>query len=256
MCQKTNIWGVVTFFLVLAAMAVGQFAFALEEEKLMIYYFNRPPYYIKSDGIPRGFIMIFVKRVLDLAGIEAHYVELPPKRILAELKKPHQACSPGWFKTPDRETDYIFSAPIYKDAPLTFVMEKRHEAPSRVTVDELLKFLRSSRSPGLICGFSYGPFLDAVFSKEQSAKCVSTPVLNAVKMVAAGRLDFTITFPEEFGYIARNYPELVEMLTVVPIDGSSDGNKRHLMCSKGLRKDFLDRINVAIRQMLPWLDQD
>lgn len=223
-------------------------------EELTIYYFHRPPYYVRTGTIPKGFLMVFVNRVLESSGIKPVYVEIPPKRILEELKKPQQACSPGWFKTPDRERDYIFSAPIYRDAPLTFIVRKNQDVPSKVSLDELLKFLRSSRFPGLICGFSYGPFLDSVFSKEQTSRCVGAPVVNVVKMVAAGRLDFTITFPEEFGYIAKNYPELLEILITIPIDGIPEGNKRYLMCSKGLHEELLARINAGIRELVSWLD--
>jgi len=71
--------------------------------------------------------MILTRKVFEKAGIEVEFKEIPPKRILHELTKPQPACSPGWFKTPEREKLYLFSAAIYQDAPLTFVARKSED---------------------------------------------------------------------------------------------------------------------------------
>ncbi|MCX7822725.1 MAG: transporter substrate-binding domain-containing protein [Syntrophobacterales bacterium] len=227
-----------------------------KENNLTIYYFHRPPYYFKTNGAsPKGFIMTFVVKVFERAGLEVDFQEFPPKRILEELKKPKRACSPGWFKTPDREKLYLFSAPIYRDAPLTFVMSRQNAEDSKITVKEMIAFIRSSRVPGLICGFSYGPFLDSIFSKEELfTRCISTSVVNVLKMIATKRVDFTIIFSEEFGYIFNNYPELRKSLATMVIDGVHEGNKRYLMCSKGLSERTIERINESIRSIVSWLD--
>lgn len=39
--------------------------------------------------------MAFFEKVLEKSGIKARFQELPPKRILDDLKKPKNACSPG-----------------------------------------------------------------------------------------------------------------------------------------------------------------
>ncbi|MEJ5300049.1 MAG: transporter substrate-binding domain-containing protein [Thermodesulforhabdaceae bacterium] len=233
---------------------IASYGFASDDvSKLTVYYFHRPPYYVKTDGEPKGFLMVFVERVLEKAGIEAEFKEVPPKRILEELKKPQLACSPGWFKTPEREELYLFSATIYQNAPLTFVVTKSKEK-TRITLDEISNLFKSSRDPGIVCGFSYGPFLDAVFSTEKATRCISTDVLNVVRMVSAGRVDFTLISPEELGYIASIYPELRESIAMVPIEGIPEGNRRYLMCSKGVTPDMMDRINRAIHELVSWLD--
>ena len=232
------------------------YGFASDEKpKLTIYYLHRPPYYVRTDDKPQGFIMILTRKVFEKAGIEVEFKEIPPKRILHELTKPQPACSPGWFKTPEREKLYLFSAAIYQNAPLTFVARKsENNGRTKISLDEMITFLKASRRPGLICGFSYGPFLDALFASAQTTECLSTSVLNVLKMVAEGRADFTILSPEELGYLISRYPDLKESLAIISIEGIPEGNRRYIMCSKGVPSHVMESINEAIRAIVPWID--
>lgn len=246
---------IATWFLLVSSVNFFFIEGMADQSNLIIYYFHRPPYYIKTDNLPKGFIMAFVRKVIEKSGIGVTFEEMPPKRILEELKKPRRACSPGWFKTPDREKLYLFSAPIYRDAPMTFIMARsKDEKFQKITVEETVAFIRSSQKPGIICGFSYGPYLDALFSREQISRCVTTSVLNVLKMVSIGRLDLTIMFSEEFGYIAANHPELLSMLSVISVEGSHAGSRRYLMCSKGIEKELFERINKNITELVDWLE--
>lgn len=242
-------------FCLIGLLAIASSCVAAEKEDLLIYYFHRPPYYIRTDGIPKGFIMAFVEKVLEKSGIKARFQELPPKRILESLKTPKNACSPGWFKTPEREELYLFSAAIYRDAPMGFVVRKPwNGSPERISLHDLKFFIKSSRNPGFICGFSYGPSINDIFSYTHVSRCITTSVVNIIKMVSLGRVDFTIVSLEEFGYIIVNHPDLRESLWVMTIQGTDNDNKRYLMCSKGISPELFERINQNILEIVSWLD--
>ncbi len=240
-------------FLILLVQFIG-FSKEIKAEELKVYYFHRPPYYEKTPQGPGGFLMNISKLIFEKAEIKVTYEEMPPKRILETLKKPKPACSVGWFKTPQRETFLQFSKPIYISIS-SVIVARKEENIEPVDIKKLRKlFSLSPGRIGIICSFSYGTHIDLII-KELDETCSTTNVINLFKMTAGRRLAFVLSFPEEAGYILKNYEDLGKKLTMIPVEGISQNFIRHIVCSKATPATIMERLNSEIQKRLWWLDR-
>lgn len=215
---------------------------------LTVYYFHRPPYYIKQgDRAPGGFLVDVTRIVLDQAGISYQLIELPPKRILQKIEQNEYCCSIGWFKNPEREKFALFSDIIYQNRPTVIVV--RQGAASGFSEKPALKQLMESHLVlGVIEGFSYGPKIDAAISLfKPKIYGISGDSENLLKMICNQHLDYAFMAPEEAAYIVGKDSLLKPVLQIIEIDEEPMGNERYLMFSKMAGSEIVDRVNAAIQ---------
>jgi polar amino acid transport system substrate-binding protein len=236
---------------VLLSLVLGLSAvFQLSSQELQVYYFPRPPLYIKAaDGTPGGFITEIARLVLNSANVSYKFVEFPSSRVEPSLKNRDFAVGLGWFKNPTREEWANFSDPIYQDLPSVAIVNNSKLA---VTGQEttLTKLLTLNLTMGTIDGFSHGSFADSLITQlnPKTEKLIGEQA-NLVAMVARGRADFMLLGLEEAGYLLETSPDLARSLSIVKLTDWPAGNFRYFMFSKAVPQATLTRINQAITQV-------
>lgn len=238
-----------TIVLLALALAISSVPAAFAQE-LQVYYFPRPPLYIKAaSGTPTGFLIETARLILDEAKVPYRIVEMPSARVEPSLRNRDYAVGLGWFKNPAREEWANFSDPIYQDLPSVAVVNKSKVASlgTQVTMTNLMK---SGLTLGMIDGFSYGAFADAAIARDapRTEKIVGEQA-TLIAMVARGRADYLIIGLEEAGFLMETDPASAASLTIVRINDWPAGNFRHFMFSKSVEKATLDRINAAIAKV-------
>lgn len=230
-----------------------EIAKGIDNRIFTIYYFERLPYYHKSDqnngnepSKPEGFLMEITEKIFNLANIKHKYVLETPKRILQIVKKYETAVSVGWFKTKERENNYKFSIPLYQDKPYVIVVNryKKEKLPSNPTLDNILK---SDLILGVIDGFSYGELIDKKILEYNPEK-ITFPYIykNILELISSFRCDYTFMNYEEAYWIIKNDDNLSLKIAIVKINNLPFSNKRYLIFNKNVDLKILEDINNSI----------
>ncbi|WCL53927.1 substrate-binding periplasmic protein [Gimibacter soli] len=238
------------------ALAAGCFAFPLQAaDPLTIAYPERKPYhYTDEHGTPTGLLTDVLKKALVAAEIEARFVVMPTQRALALVRQTDPICSISWFKTPDRQPYARFSIPIWQDAPHVLVARAEHrDLLSRFSLMRDIHFDTPVRI-GVIDNVSYGPFLDDIFRLQGRGftlvKLVNNDA-NMYRMLDQGRFDLMVASELDLaaGLAAAELPT-----THVAAQSYPDippGGKRRMMCSKAVDAALIDRLDAALRPLVP-----
>jgi polar amino acid transport system substrate-binding protein len=231
---------------ILLAMALPAGAIA---QSLLMVFRDKPPYSFIDNGVAKGFLLERTRRVLSLAGIEAEFREMPPKRIFFEIEKNEQMiCSFGWYKIPEREKYARFSAPIHQDKP--HIVLAGPQSASVVRKHGTLAALMSD--PALTMagagGVSYGPELDPIISKFAGKVDLSLQSpLQVVKKIAAKRADFMFIDQEDFNYLTESSVDFRnDGLVRIDYPDMPEGLKRYILCSQRVNENTMQKINAAI----------
>ncbi|WP_199155855.1 hypothetical protein, partial [Chromobacterium sp. ASV23] len=104
--------------------------------------------------------------------ISIEWVLVPANRVLENIKRNNEEiCTPGWYKTPEREEYARFSLPIYKDKPLVGLARSDFNFKPGISAKELLS------SPGIKLlvkqNFSQGAYMDALIAKMPRDQVIS-----------------------------------------------------------------------------------
>ena len=217
---------------------------------LTVYFSEQPPFSIVEGQT--GSLLNLTKAILTEAGIRARFIELPPNRILELLRTGQpDALGVGWFKTPDRESWGRFSQPIFQDKPVVALVNSRVAASlgSNVHLEALLS---SGLTLGLQGGMSLGPAID------QKIRTLGLLPLETVvdlphllRMVQAGRMDYTLLGEDEAQYLFDHDPSLIPGLVFVRLAEPPPGNLRHFLYPGSFEPTLLARIDTAIEKVSP-----
>ena len=213
---------------------------------------EKAPYYYTENGVAQGFLLQRTKDIFAAAGIEAHFVEEPQKRIWANLE--HGAtnyCSISWYRLPEREAIVQFTRPIHYDPPQTLLI-----APGAVAQVEAHATLASLLADpqltlGVVDGVSYGPALDALIAHSTNQVMRRTvSVNNMMRMLAAGRASFMFADREDWNYY---HAQDKSRITAVRHDfpDMPPGLKRYMVCTRDVPAAVIDKLNQAIATLVP-----
>lgn len=224
-------------------------ALAQDEQVLLLFVFDRPPYYALERGQPAGGMVLDIAlEVFKRAGIPVEVREMPPSRILANFESRDIAgCAVGWLRIPEREKFARFSLPLYVDKPLGVVMypEKAREfGPS----PSLKTLLAADLTWGARQGFSYGMALDATLRQLPTGHVSFFSDTGAMlRLVAQHRLDVMPISPEELSAYLDAEPGLEHALRFLPLADASPDFSRHIMCDRSVDQAVMARLDAAIR---------
>lgn len=230
----------------LAALVLPRWAVAAP---LLMVYRDKPPYSFVENGVAKGFLLERTARVLNRAGIEAQFREMPPKRIFFEIEKNQQAiCSFGWYKLAEREKYALYSGPLHQDqahlvlaGPRSVDTVRRHATLQGLMADATLIWAGAD-------GVSYGPELDRLIAAfaGQLERTLQSP-LQVAKKIAAQRADFMFIDREDLKYLNASSADF-HGSALVPIEypDMPPGLKRYILCSQQVGAPVMRRINAAI----------
>ena len=232
-------------------LTTGLSGVAQSQTPLTIEYRDKPPYTYTVAGKPAGFLMERTARLLRRAGIDARFAEVPVRRTLMNLQANTTAvCSPGLYKTPERESFARYSLPIHRDRPHT-VLAHASVAPQIRRLPRVSRlFSEPQFQPGLVDGVSYGAQLDQwlAATPKPPLRAQLSP-MQLVRMVAAHRVDYMLIDQEDLNWLRKD-PELSELpLVHVDFPDMPRGELRYIACSQQVTPQMLERINQAIREL-------
>lgn len=214
---------------------------------LTVAWREKPPYSYTENGVPKGFLLEQARQIFEAAGVPARFVNEPQKRIWANFQ--HSArnyCSFGWYRLPERETVAQYSMATHIDQPHVVLVHPA--ALARVREHASLKSLLGDRelTLGLVDGVSYGPELDAMIAasgNRMMKRTVDTATM--IRMVAAGRASYIFVDREDW-YHLRGRDNQLQSLAPLDFADMPPGLKRHIVCSRDVSAETMDRLNRAI----------
>jgi uncharacterized protein (TIGR02285 family) len=225
-------------------------------QRITVEYRDKPPYSFTDRGQPAGFLLKRTIEIMKLAKVEAVYVEMPLKRIMNDIQaNQEELCSPSWYKLPEREKFARFSLPIHQDKPHV-VLASGATAPALRALSSMSALMADTRfSLGVVEGVSYGPELDKAIAAmaRPPIRAVISPVQLA-KMVAVRRADYMLIDQEDLNWIDTRGEINALNLVRINYPDAPEGLKRYLMCSRQVDPRTMERIDQAIRQLLPELN--
>ena len=215
---------------------------------ITLHWYPRPPMQYVENGKLHGIVIDPTISAFKTAGIPIHWHETPASRILAVIRANQgMDCSPGWYKTPEREAFGQYTLPILHDSGLVVVV--RQGLFIGAEKEDAASFLKT---PGLRIlwkqDFSYGPFFgklvpDLVPVDQIIKTSADMPII--LKMIQAGRADATIVSREEIDYLSRSMFAPTEFRELAFRD-SPPGGYRHILCSRNVPAEIIVRLNSAI----------
>ena len=227
--------------------------------ELTVYYFERMPFFGDRDGKAAGLLIDVSRLVLDEAGIDYRFVNVPVVRLFDSLRKPGNSCLAGAHRTKERETIYAYSDDfIYRDQSFRIVINKakRKALPERPTIRQILE---SGLRLGVAEGYVYGNWLDRKIVEHQprlQKVNIGNDSEKMHKMIIGGRFDYMFAVAEEARHIVAEDREHSDNLTTVEIADAPQGNMRYLLCSKGIDAAMMKKINAAIKTIKPSRDYE
>ncbi|MGM9483865.1 transporter substrate-binding domain-containing protein [Roseateles sp. NT4] len=242
----------------LLAVTVASCAGATVAQPLTIEYRDKPPYTHTVDGKPAGFLMERTIKLLKRAGVQAQYAEVPIRRTLQHLQA-NQAplCSPGLYKNPEREAFARFSLPIHRDKPHVVLAHAAVAVQIRAIPRIAQLFADGSLQPGLMEGVSYGQQLDQLLaSAARPPLRAQLAPLQLARMVGVRRVDYMLIDEEDLSWLRKD-PEFTPLpLVRIEFADMPRGELRYLACSQLVAQQTLDKLNQAIRELVPEAQPD
>jgi polar amino acid transport system substrate-binding protein len=215
-----------------------------------IYYHIRPPFYeVTGDGKVTGLLVTPAEQAFNDAGIKHVWVLTPVNRILANLRSGNAlACSSGWYRDEERERDFLYTKPIYRDRGVAAVLGQRVNVPFDGRLTTLLDVpLRHIFKSGLISGGVIGPYLAAI--PPEKKRYVTLEVDGIVRMIQADHGDIFIGPAEELDQFG-NDPNLADAnIKIFPINEPAVHEQRFIICSKNVPQSVINALNAHIPKL-------
>ena len=208
---------------------------------------DKPPYHYMENGVAKGFLLARAQQIFATAGLEARFINEPQKRIWANYQ--HGAtnyCSISWYRLPEREALAQYSQPIHEDLPQTILiapgMEERVKA--HTTLASLLA--DPTLTLALVEGVSYGATLDAMIKAGKNtimSRTVETKQM--MRMLTVGRASYMFVDREDWEFF-RDKEKASQSLVRHDFPDMPGGLKRHIVCSRDVPQDTMNKLNQAI----------
>ena len=233
------------------AVGTGAASAADEKEILQLHFHERRPYNIKHKDDVYGLVASPVSRALAESHINFRWIETPAGRQLDMIRANRSAiCSPGWFKTPQRQRYAQFTSPVYQDNSFVAVTKADNRL---LSPDDLLNRVLSERRLKLLVksGYSYGNFIDQKLDEFRPWQLTTTADNEGMlEMILDQRADYCFMTEEEASDLLFFSSLDSTDFKIIRFADMLEGNKRYLICSKKVKKEVMDRMNTAINQFI------
>jgi polar amino acid transport system substrate-binding protein len=167
-----------------------------------VRWFDDAPYSFRAaSGEIQGLYVDIARVALKQMGCEAHFVEMPWARALAEMEQGRLDILPGALRKPERETFAFFSRPTNRSPNVLFVSRV---AARRFHIRQLSDLIGTDFRLGAQIDVSYGASYDALIKNPDFKSHLSPLTMrrSAWKMVERDRID---------GVIADEVTDLLEL---------------------------------------------
>jgi polar amino acid transport system substrate-binding protein len=230
--------------LALAAASASLPALAADPETVTLYYYDRAPYYVvRADDTLTGLAIVPTRAAFERAGIPYAFERTSVQRIFELMREsPGLFCSPGWYRTDERQRFAKFTKPILRDMPTVGLARKSFEVPPGTRFADLIRTNMTLLLSNT--GFSYGSYLDRLIAHKDPSQIIrlTNGGLHLKEVLLAGRADLALTTEEEAASFGAGGPDF----PIIHFPDAPDGETRHIMCSRGVPDYLIERLNQAI----------
>ena len=223
---------------------------AYSQDLVTVAWRIKPPHQYIVNGVAQGILLERAKLIFSQAQIDAQFVEEPAKRIWNNFAiGTKNYCSFGWYRLPEREAIAQFSSVFHSDPPHTILVTptalklvSAHRSLSSLLAD-------ASLTLGIVDAVSYGPELDTMIknSKNRIERSTTLP-MNMARMIAANRASFMFIDRADWEYL-RDSDVYMQQTSQIDLLGMPPGQDRYIVCSKDIKAEQMQRINVAIQKI-------
>ena len=152
-------------------------------------------------------------------------------------------CGVGWYKTPERERFGKFTTFLYRDKAPVIIARARFQ-PQEATLAALMA--DPAKRVVMKEGLSYGPDVASIMvGAKAKVQTVTTEQTTLARMVALDRADFMLSPQEEAQTLLGNV-QSGERLKVLQFPDLRQGATRHILCSKKVSDETIDKLNAAL----------
>ncbi len=221
------------------------------EPRVTLHYVQRPPYMmVQGDGLA-GLTGGPSFQAFKQANVPVRIEETPFARQLRAVKdNTGLDCMIGMFWKPDREAFGRYSRPIYQDQP-QLVLAAADQA-RRLSRYGSIEALFQDHSLRLLVkqAYSYGAPLDALIEQLQPHRRATVDEnLLMVRQIKLGMADYMLMAPEEAAVAIEAAGFQLNDFVQVRYKNMPPGEQRHLMCSKNVPVEVMQRLDAAIKKM-------
>lgn len=217
-----------------------------------LHYYERRPFHFHEGDKVTGLVVPQTEAAFQKAGISYTWSQEPPNRILAIIKANAGAdCSPGWYKTPEREAFARYTLPIYADKPLVGISRADFAAPEGISAKVLLA---EPRIRLLVKDqFSYGKYLNTLIGDMPPNRVVriNDDIVSMVRLVKYGSAHVTLATQEEVELLVQQAGFLMGDFRIIRFPDVPAEEKRFIICSQQVPPAAIERLNEAIRSASP-----
>ncbi len=221
------------------------------EAPVTLHYIQRPPYMmVQGEGLT-GLTGGPSYQAFKLANVPVRIEETPFQRQLRAVKENTGLdCMIGMFWKAEREEFGRYSKPVYQDQPqlILAAAAQAQRFQGHTSIEDLF----NDRSLRLLVkqAYSYGTPLDTLIEKLQpNRRATVDENLLMVRQIKLGMADYMLMAPEEAavaieaaGFQAGDFLQ-IRYKTMPP------GEPRHLLCSKNVPVDVMQRLDAAIKRL-------
>lgn len=223
-------------------------------QAITVAWRDKPPYHYLDNGIEKGVLLLRAHQVFAAAGLRAHFVREPSKRIWANFQGGQRNyCSIGWYRLPEREELAQYSVPFHADPPHAVLVAPG--AVAAVAAHPTLASLLADRKMvlGVADGVSYGAELDALIrgsANQVQRRTVDPEAL--MRMIVAGRFSYMFADVDDWNHW-RAHDASMKDIVQREFPDMPRGQLRYIVCSKDVAPAVMARINKAIDAAEPEL---
>jgi len=215
---------------------------------LTVFYNVRPPYLVQeAGGAPSGLTGTPARQAFAGAGVAVQWTILPTNRQIMLIRENNGAyCAVGWFANAERGRFAKFTRAVYRDQGWMVL------AHPDFALDEQLELEQVLARPGLRVlvkdKYSYGSAIDGLLARYKPTIAVSTgTTLQMLQSLGARSVDIMFVSAEEGRYLLANGGDKAGRLRLLRPARMPKGETRHIMCSRQVPDELIDKLNKAIR---------
>ncbi len=236
-----------TIGVAIAAFSAGNAA--AEVRDVTMVFPDMAPYLVSDPvtGAVDGPVAHRVEQVARLAGVHVHWRgPVPRARILSDLARLPDVCTPNVFATPEREALFKFSAPL--SGGIDWVVVTRPDADWMSAHPSFASLLGDGRrSFGNLLGASRGERVDEIVERHAANTRMfrGTPG-DMLKLLLAGRVDYILMNAADTAYAARSLNLPADSILEHRFPDLNTDDAGRIMCSKGVDDAVIAKLNDAI----------
>ena len=245
--------------LFIVAFICLSFQSAIAKENVQWMVLNWPPWMILdgADTCEGPFNKIQSSIIENLPEYDHHQQVMNWARFWREVEEGHNICYVFGLKTGKREDLVYYSDPHLMVLPNAIIMtEENAEKLGNPKSYSLVQLLQDKRFIGTVeQSRSFTQEVDTLLKEHEPGSNLSRSTGQSksfIKMVAAGRIDYTLEFPNVTIYQEKTFTDNLKPLVCIPISEVAPFSYVYLNCTKNeWGRHIVDKWNVVLRRLKP-----